>query len=232
MRLTEKETFVSILADAPAPSSPPSIDGWPTVTGAINSMRSFEEPMALAITSPDFGTLWIDFPRSRYYIDRPLSSMPAIPRNIGLFSQQLVDGEELFPWVQWEPIDALLWWMARAAFGGQPAAWRRPTDRYRIIRWPNLTQLPHTATDIRVLAALSSGQELSAEEAAVLAAAPVDEVQVVINALSLAGGLDTNSAAIAPPAAVAAATERAQAAGPRPGLFGRLRARLTGGARG
>ena len=223
---------MSILTDAPAPSIPPSIDGWPTVAGAINSMRSFDAPMALAITSPDFGTLWIDFPRSRFYIDRPLAEMPAVPRNIGLFSQQLIEGEELFPWVHWQPIDVLLWWMARAAFGGCPAVWRNPTDRYRISRWPNLTQLPHTPTDIRILAALSSGHDVTPDEVAVLAGAPLDEVNVVINALSLAGGLDASSAPLAPPPMVAAATERAHRAETRQGLFGRLRARLTGGARG
>lgn len=208
----------------------PTTDGWASVTGAINSMRSFDEPMALAVTSPDFGTLWIDFPRSRYYIDRPLDAIPLEPRTVALFSQQIAPGEELFPWVEWQPIDPLLWRISRAAFGGRPAYWLRAGDRYRLIRWPNLTQLTHTAAEIRILAALGSGQPLSVAEAAAIADASEAEVQTVINALSLGGGVEATMGSIVPPPIVEEATRRAaqahQVERRGRGLLGRLRSRL------
>lgn len=212
---------------------PPTTDGWAAVTGAINSMRSFDAPMALAVTSPDFGTLWIDFPRSRYYIDRPLDAMPVNPQSVALYSQQISADEELFPWVQWSPIDPLLWWISRAAFAGTPAYWRRPGDRYRLIRWPDLTQLSHSASEIRVLAALGSGQALTVPETAVIADVPTAEVDAVINALALSGGVEATMGALVPPPIVEEATRRAHHVDRgRRGLFGRLRSRLTAPSHG
>lgn len=212
---------------------PPTTDGWAAVTGAINSMRSFDTPMALAITSPDFGTLWIDFPRSRYYIDRPLSDMPLVPKTVALFSQPISADEELFPWVQWSPIDPLLWWMSRAAFGEEPASWRLPGDRYRLTRWPNLTQLEHGTHDIRILAALGSGQFLSVDEAVVLSGASPADVNRVINSLSLAGGVEATVGTPVPPPLVAEATTRAHHVDRgRRGLLGRLRSRFAAPAHG
>lgn len=211
----------------------PTTDGWASVTGAINSMRSFEQPMALAVTSPDFGTLWIDFPRSRFYIDRPLDALPLSPRTVALYSQQIDPDQELFPWVEWSPIDPLLWKISRAAFGGSPAFWLRAGDRYRLTRWPNLTQLTHSGSEIRILAALGSGQALTVAETAAIADAAGPEVQAVINALALAGGVEASKGSVVPPPIVEEATRRAhQVERGRRGLLGRLRSRLGVAAHG
>ena len=204
----------------------PTAEGWATIAGAINSMRAIQQPMTLAVTSPDFGTLWIDFVRERFYIDRALSAMPEYPRGIVLYSQPQPPGHELFPWVQWSPLDPFLWQIAPLAAREAPAMWRRRTDRYSLTRWPNLTQLPHTPADIRILAALGGGQALTAQEAAVIADVSDDDVERILDALSLMNCVESTLGSPVPPPEVEQATQRAQSATRREGgLFARLRRR-------
>lgn len=216
-----------------APHEPPPTLGWPGVVGAIVSLRRMAAPMALAITSPDFGTVWVDLTRDRYHSEYELEQMPASPSSIGIATQALAPGQELFPGARWRALDPFLWHVGRSAFGDAEASWMRGGDRYRLSRWPDLTQLPHGADEIRIIAALGAGQDLTVQETVELAGVDGRTARSVMNALSLMGCLDAVAGPVEPPPVIAQATRRAaRERATRQGLFGRLRARLTGVANG
>lgn len=109
----------------------------------------------------------------------------------------------------------------------------RRGDRYRLSRWPDLTALPHLPDDIRALASLGGGQDLTVDDVAGLTGLELSAVRNLMNALSLMGCLDAVAGPVEPPPIVVEATRRAQRdRAAQRGLFGRLRARLAGGDRG
>ena len=130
-------------------------------------------------------------------------------------------------------MDPLLWQIGRFAFGSERAAWMRPGERYALQRWPNLTEIPHSAEEIRMIATLANGY-LTADELGLLTGSDTVSAQRVLNMLSLMGAVKPASASSsAPPAA--AAQSQSQQAQPQPsaqsgsGLFQRLRDRVNGG---
>ena len=109
--------------------------------------------------------------------------------------------------------------MGLHAFDGRAAFWLSPDDRYRLTRWPNLTQHSHNLSHVRMIAVLGNAYA-SAAELAAYADVEVSEAQRMINALSLMRILSASAAA--PAAEMAPQSPEAK----RESLFSRLRKRL------
>jgi len=213
----------------------PDTVGWRSVATAIHSMRQLPMPMLLTVVSSDCEPLWVDFSTGRYYWERPLVAMPERPAGVTVYSQPIEPGNPPYPWVSWRSMDPLLWQIGRFAFGTDRATWMRPGDRYALQRWPNLTEIPHTADEIRMIATLANGY-LTAGELALLSATDEPTAQRVLNMLSLMGAVKPAAGPLAPPAIVARVQAQPRPAQPATasaptsfGFFSRLRERLTGG---
>jgi hypothetical protein len=113
-------------------------------------------------------------------------------------------------------LDLLLWAIGLTAFGDERAGWLAPDSRVRLVGWPNLTVLDHSAEQVRMTAALGT-MFLTAEELATSVEVSTGEAQRLINALGLMDLL------LSAPMAETVAPILPQA--PR-GLFRRLRDRL------
>ncbi len=161
-------------------------------------MQWMPTPMLLTITSADISPVWIDFSRMRYYTERPIAELPDTPGGVTLYAQPIPPGETPYPWVDWRPAAALLWQIGGLAFGGERAAWLRPGDRYHLERWPNITELPHTQDETRMVAALAEGY-LTAQEIALVTGNTTESATRVLNMLSLLGVLAAERGPIAPP---------------------------------
>ncbi len=208
----------------------PDTAGWRGVALAIRSMR--ESPVLLTVVSSDCEPLWIDLSTSRYYWERPLASMPEAPGDVTIYSQPVEAENPPYPWVVWRAMDPLLWQMGRFAFGTDPAAWLRPGERYALQRWPNLTEIPHSTEELRMIATLAN-DFLTAEEFGLLTGADPATVRRMLNMLSLMGAVKAAAAPLAPPAAV----ERARSEPERAkddssanfGFLSRVRDKMGGG---
>jgi len=211
----------------------PDTVGWRSVATAMHSMRQLPMPMLLTVVMQDCEPLWVDFSTSRYYWERSLLAMPEMPGGVTVYSQPLEVGNPPYPWVPWRAMDPLLWQIGRFAFGGERATWMRPGDRYALQRWPNLTEIPHTADEIRMIATLANGY-LTAQELALLTGQDEPTAQQVLNRLSLMGAVKPAAGPLAPPSIVTQAQGQPQrlALESTPassfGLFNRLRDRLGG----
>ncbi len=210
----------------------PETVGWKSVATAIHSMRQLPMPMLLTVVSTDTQPLWIDFSTGRYFWELPLTSMPAQPGGVTIYSQPIEPGSPPYPWVAWRAMDPLLWQIGRYAFGSDRATWMKPGERYALQRWPNLTEIPHSAEEIRMIATLANGY-LTAQELGLLTGSDEASAQRVLNMLSLMGAVKPASGPIAPPAVVAqvqAQPQQVQRAQQQSfGFFQRLRDRINGG---
>lgn len=197
--------------DARAVRATPVTVGWATVASAAHSMRQLPVPMLLTVVSNECEPIWIDFGSGRYFCERAVADMPAEPTGIKLYSQAIQPGVQPYPWVAWRSMDPLLWQIGRLAFGGERAGWMRPGDRYALERWPNLTEIPHTADEIRMIATLANGF-LTAGELALLTGVDEPTAQRLLNTLSLMGAVKAAGGPLAPPAVVAQAQAKAEKA--------------------
>lgn len=202
-----------------APMSFPVTVGWTQAAMAVNSVLSLKTPVHLRMNIEMHGPLLIDFRHHAFTWTTPLQLFPVDAVHTGLESVPTsADAPPYFP-LPGQDLDGLLWEMGIHSFGGAPAFWLTADERYRLIRWPNLTQHSHTMSHVRMIAALGNGYA-SAAELAAFAGVDLSEAQRLINALSLMQILSRSSAAPAP--AVAAPT----AAAAKKTLFARLRKRL------
>jgi hypothetical protein len=118
-----------------------------------------------------------------------------------------------------QDLDGLLWQIGLNSFDGAPAFWLAPGERYRLTRWPNLTQHSHNMSQVKMIAVLGNAYVSTAELAA-YTGVDLGDAQRLVNALSLMRILSRS--AEAPAVVVAPQT----AAVKRQSLFGRLRKRL------
>ncbi len=206
--------------------------GWRKVANAVNSMRQLSMPMLLTIVSSRMAPLWIDCSTGRYFWEPPLVELPDTPGEVTVYSQPIEAGNPPYPWVAWRPVDPLLWEIGRHAFREQRADWMRPGDRYALQRWPNLTEIPHSPEEIRMIATLANGY-LTAQELGLLTGADTATAQRVLDMLSLMGAIKTASGPLAPPTVVGGAEQGPAPRDPKDraqgfGLFARLRDRFEG----
>jgi hypothetical protein len=212
-------TDVDQVARQPAPPNYPVTVGWTEAAMAVMSVMSLNTPVHLKMHIEMHGPLLIDFRHNAFSWSTPLHLFPVDAVHTGL--ETVPTGADDAPYFELpgQNLDELLWEMGINSFGGAHAYWLSPDERYKLTRWPNLTQHTHTLSQVRMIAVLGNGYASTAELAA-FAGVDVSEAQRLINALSLMRILSRSAAAPAP--ALVAPT----AAAKRRSLFDRLRKRL------
>lgn len=207
------------LAPQPAPVSSPVTVGWTEAAMAVMSVMSLKTPVHLEMHIEMHGPLLIDFRHHAFSWSTPLHMFPVDAVHTGLHTVPTSPDAPPFFELPGQNLDELLWEMGINSFGGAAAYWLSPDERYKLTRWPNLTQHSHNLTQVRMIAVLGNGYASVAELAA-FAGVDVSDAQRLINALSLMRILSRSVAAPAP--ALVAPTPAAK----RRSLFDRLRTRL------
>ncbi len=204
---------------APPTEESPVTVGWTQAAIAVSSVLSLNTPMHLKMHIEMHGPLLIDFRHHAFSWATPLEYFPVDAVHTRLETVPTGPDEPPLFELPGQDLDGLLWEMGLNSFGGAPAFWLGPNERYRLTRWPNLTRHSHNMSHVRMIAALGNAYVSTAELAA-FAGVGASDAQRLVNALSLMQILSRSSAAPAP--AVAPPT----AAAKRKSLFDRLRKRL------
>lgn len=198
-------------------SSIPYTVGWTRAAIAVHSMLQIPVPMFLRLEADEHPPLVIDFRHHAFDWAVALTDFPAHPLEVLVETEPTTaEAAPLFD-LPGRNLDGLLWQIGQHSFAGMPASWLRPGDRYKLTRWPNLTEHAHTLSQMRMTAMLGNVY-LSADELAVAAAVELGEAQSLLNAFSLMGILQTSLEVPAVAPVVEAVPQR--------GLFDRLRERL------
>jgi hypothetical protein len=203
----------------PAPMGFPVTVGWTHAAMAVHSVLRLNTPVNIKMSIEMHGPLFIDFRYHAFSWSTPLELFPVDAVHTGLETEPTsADAPPGFE-LPGQNLDGLLWEMGINSFDGRAAYWLRPEERYRLTRWPNLTQHSHNLRQMRMMAVLGNAYA-STSELAALAGVEEVEAQRLINTLSLMRILVRSSTA--PAAAVATDAGGAK----RQGLFGRLLKRL------
>jgi hypothetical protein len=204
---------------APQPGSFPVSVGWTQATIAVSSVMVLKTPMNLKMNIEMHGPLLIDFGRHAFSWSTPLENFPLDAVHTGL--ETIPGGADAPPMFELpgKDLDGLLWQMGINSFDGAPAFWLSPGERYRLTRWPNLTQHSHNMSQVRMIAVLGNAF-VSTAELAKYSGVEEAEAQKLVNALSLMRILSRSADAPAAPMVVETAAAKRQS------LFGRLRKRL------
>jgi hypothetical protein len=209
------------VAEEPASVSTgfPVTVGWTQAAMAVYSVLRLNTPVNLRMLIEMHGPLLIDFRNHAFSWSTPLDQFPVDAVHTRLETEPTdADAPPYFE-LPGQDLDDLLWEMGINAFGGAPAYWLPPDERYKLTRWPNLTRHSHNLRQMRMMAVLGNTYASTAELAQ-LAGVEELEAQRLINALSLMRILSRSSVAVA----VAVPTQTAAAK--RQSLFARLRKRL------
>ena len=193
--------------------------GWTHAAIAVFSVLRLNTPVNLAMHIEMHGTLLIDFRHHAFSWSTPLDQFPVDAVHTGLETEPTsADAPPIFE-LPGQDLDGLLWEMGINSFGGAAAYWLPKGERYKLIRWPNVTRHTHNLRQMKMLAVLGNTYA-STTELAALAGVEEVEAQSLINALSLMRILSRS--AEAPAAPVVPETIAAQ----KQSLFGRLRKRM------
>jgi hypothetical protein len=199
--------------------------GWTHAAIAVNSSLRLSAQVNLKMHIEMHGPLLIDFRHHAFSWSTPLEIFPVDAVHTGLETELTSADDPPYFELPGHDLDGLLWEMGINSFGGAAAYWLPPGERYRLTRWPNLTQHRHTMHQMQMMAVLGN-TFVSVSELAALTGAEESEAQRLINALSLMRILTRTSAAPAAEVATAAAVATQTAATTRLSLFARLRKRL------
>jgi hypothetical protein len=196
----------------------PDAPGWSSAATAVHSMLKMPTPVLLVLMATSQPPLIVDFGQRAYSWALTLDRFPKTPERVEVQTEALVPGAT--PVFEHAPrnLDGLLWLIGLNSFAGDLAWWLPATARYKMTRWPNLTELSHSPEQMRMIAILGNAALSPEELARVSHSAPAD-AQRLLNALSLMGILEAST--VAP-----AATPRALPEAPRQGLFRRVLDRL------
>jgi len=229
-----------VAGDAGEAAARDAPNGWLGIAETIHAMRLSPTPMLLTVVGTRIPPMWIDLATDRYFWEPPLADLPDSPGEATAHPQPIDPGNPPYPWVAWRSLDPLLWELGRHAFARNAAPWRREEARCALRRWPNLTEIPHSVEEIRMVATLANGP-LTSQELALLAGVDPAAARRTMDTLSLMDALKAEGAPSAPPDALTIAgtapsgqTGDAGDVGdrrPAPTLLGRLRERLGGGMR-
>jgi hypothetical protein len=182
-----KPTAQNGLANAPAtPTAAAITQDWQGLAQLLLSARSTATPGLLKLTIDGAAPLWADLKTGVYYAPYSLSQI-AGPTNVISFERMddYADRGSVFL-TPLKKIEPLLWLAGLRATPGRPAPWVKQDVRFRLKYWPNLAELPHTVTQMSIIARLSHSAMTVAEAATASKADPA-QVQNVVNALTLVG---------------------------------------------
>ena len=174
-------------ASGPTPAPPSAAPGWAMSATAIHGIQQIARPMLVSLTPSGFGPIAIDFRSQEYVWQHRLSEFPTLPDNV-VVGTYPIDGEAPGLAGHRLGLDPLLWMIGLNAFGGERASWLRAGDKYRLKWWPDLDLLPATPEQLHVVKT-SVKALMTVEKLAQAAKLPVEQVQPVVNALSLMNAL-------------------------------------------
>lgn len=192
------------------------VSEWAQVAEAIKIASSSAQPTVLAITSSSFPMLVIDVNERAYWWKAEITDFPTHPVSINVRSH--VREEVIMPTGAGFDLNPLLWMIGNTGYAHTPAPWLADGARYRLRRWPNITNLPHDADQLRMTSILSHAP-LSAKELSAIAETLPTAAHALLAALSL-----MNILRILPGASEDETDTPAPAPAPQ-GLFARLRGR-------
>jgi hypothetical protein len=195
--------------------------GWTHAAIAINSALRLNTAVNLAMHIEMHGPLLIDFRHHAFSWSTPLDIFPVDAVHTGIETAPAGPDDPPFFELPGQDLDGLLWEIGINSFGGAAAYWLPKGERYRLTRWPNLTQHRHTMQQMQMMAVLGN-TFVSTAELATISGVLESDAQRLINALSLMGILTRTSTEPETTVTVAAPT----AASKRQSLFVRLRKRL------
>lgn len=155
---------------------------WAQVAEAIKIASSNKQATVLAITSSSFPMLVIDVFERSYWWKAEIADFPTFPVSINIRSH--VRDEVIMPTGAGFDLSSLLWMVGLNAYAHAPAPWLTDGARYRLRRWPNITNLPHDADQLRMTSILSHAP-LSAKELAAIAETEPRSAHALVAALSL-----------------------------------------------
>jgi hypothetical protein len=199
-----------------APSAPYAA-GWASAATAVHGIRQLAAPMLLALDPAGLPRIVIDLRHRAFDWPLPLDALPSEPESVHVATQPVAADDPAPFTLPGRPLDALLWMIGRDAFTDRPAPWMRG-ERFRLSRWPNLTDLPHDADELAMIAVLANGWA-DVRELAAAVAVPETAAQRLVNALGLMDVLR-----VLEPEAEHVPRPRVRTE--RRGLFARLRNRL------
>ena len=197
--------------------APPELAGWAGAATAIHAIQQMPMPVTLRLHVDGYGSITIDLAFNAYEWSRALSDFALTPDSVRVETEP---GNPDAPSVDLpgRPLDPLLYAIGWRAFGDDPAPWLVDGHRYRLRRWPSLSELAIGLDEVRMIAMLGNAFA-TADELAAAAQIPPSDARRLVNALSVAGILRRTATA---PALDAAAGSHG-AAPASTGLFGRLR---------
>jgi hypothetical protein len=197
--------------------APPELAGWAGAATAVHAVQQMPMPVTLRLHVDGYGTITIDPAFNVYEWSRSLSEFSLTPDSVRVETEP---GLPDVPSVELpgRPLDPLLYAIGWRAFGDDPAAWLVDGHRYRLRRWPSLSELAIGLDEVRMIAMLGNAFA-TADELAAAAQIPPSDARRGVNALSVAGILRRTATA---PALDAAAGSR-EAPPASTGLFARLR---------
>ena len=174
-------------AAGPTPTPPPLSPGWATAATAIHGIQQIAKPILLSLTPAGFGTIAVDLRSQEYVWQHGIEDFPAAPADVAI-STYPIEGDAPGLAGTRLGLDPLLWMVGLHAFGADRASWLRHDDKYRLKWWPDLDLLPATPEQIHVVRT-SVKSLMTVEKLAHAAKLPVEQVQPVVNALSLMNAL-------------------------------------------
>lgn len=184
------------IAGAPDEHAPPT-GGWLSAALAMHAVQRRPDTMTLRLDVAGHGPLTLDYRHHAYDWATPLDAFPAEPESVRIETQAITpDAPPPFE-LPGRDLDALLWHVARAAFGDALAPWLDPARHYRIARRPSLAEAGIGLDHVRMISMLGNGYASPAVLAAAAQAEPT-EANRVINAFALIGILRV--APLGPPA--------------------------------
>lgn len=169
-------------------------DGWTGAAIAVHSVLAIQQPMFMRLEAPGYEPLVIDFRFNAFSWATPLAEFPPHPLAIVVETEPTAADEPPLFELPGRNLDALLWAIGLHSFTGQRASWLPLDERYRLTRWPNLTEHAPTIEQIRMTATLANAF-LSAEELATATGSDLRDAQRLINALSLLGIVEASTTA-------------------------------------
>ena len=196
----------------------PFTAGWSVAAIAVHSVLQIPVPIVLRLLVPGREAIVIDFRHRAFSWSGSLRAFPDNPGEVGVETIVVAEDDEPAFDLPGRHLDILLWMLGLRSFENHAASWLHPGDRYHLLRWPNLSTMPHTIDHMRLVALLGNGWFCTDALAGAAGVGRGDAVRI-INALSLMGVLESLPAegpeqpvVVTPPA--------------RDGLLQRLRAKL------
>lgn len=202
---------------------PPELAGWAGAASAVHAIQHMAIPMTLLLdVAPHRGaahdTITLDFAYNAFEWTGSLQDFPFAPASVHIETRPGIPDLPSLD-LPGRALDPLLWLIGYHAFGDEPAPWMSPDERYRLRRWPSLSDLAIDLDQVRMIAMLGSAFA-TADELAAAAHTPPASARRLVNALSVAGILRRS---IGAPALNAGAAPQRSHTTSTHGLFARLR---------